>query len=262
MLLLGEKKKLSVACIEVTDTCLCKGGLCKLRASPKKASVLRNAHATAVSSNKTVSQKYELACRKHAATLGVLWQEWCAPSQAKQVGGDPVVCPRKASGQSCGVDGDSWASVPDMGELCHQPPAWPLAASSHWTWRNFKLQWTFLVSCKKGGSKTLSSSRWIATHLVNQLINCNEYPALGKPSVRPHSPMNFPQCPRLTLLGSVPSSFCYSIYRINISAILSSSAVGSILRNNNQMQIIKQRPMHSWMLFYKPICNGQRRKHN
>jgi len=49
---------------------------------------------------------------------------------------------------------------------------------------------------------------------------------------------------------------------VNIGVILSSSAAGSILRNNNQVQIKKQRPIYFWTLFYKLICNGQRRKHN
>lgn len=68
--------------------------------------------------------------------------------------------------------------------------------------------------------------------------------------------VNFPRCPHLTLLCSGFSFFYYIIYRVNISVILSSAAVGSILRNNNQVQIKKQRPIYFWSLFYKPICNG------
>lgn len=68
--------------------------------------------------------------------------------------------------------------------------------------------------------------------------------------------VNFPRCPRLTLVCNGFSFFYYLIYRASISAILSSSAVGSILRNNNQVQIKEQRPVYFWSLFYKPICNG------
>lgn len=42
--------------------------------------------------------------------------------------------------------------------------------------------------------------------------------------------------------------FNYSIYRVNISVILS-SAVGSILRNNNQVQIKKQRSIYFGVYF-------------
>lgn len=142
----------------------------------------------------------------------------------------------------CGVrfwlDISSWCD-----ELCHQSPAGTPAASSCCKRGDFSCKELFLsvrgALAMKGGSKDLSSSRWIATHLVNQLIKCNEYPALGKPSERPHNPLyrEFPTSSSFNLAVQwlFYFFFCYIIYRVNISVILSSSAVGSILRNNNQV---------------------------
>lgn len=64
--------------------------------------------------------------------------------------------------------------------------------------------------------------------------------------------VNFPHCPHLTLLCSGFSIifFCYIIYRVNISVILSSLAVGSILRNKNQVQIKKQRPIYFFCVHF------------
>lgn len=71
--------------------------------------------------------------------------------------------------------------------------------------------------------------------------------------------VNFPLRPHLTLMCSGFYFFFILFTETNLTVILSSSAVGSILRNNNQVQIKKQRHVYFWSLFYKPVCNGQRK---
>lgn len=139
------------------------------------------------------SQKQGLTCRKHTAGVRVLWQERCALNQARRVGDSPSGCPQRVSGWSCRVDEAVGPLPPGVGGLCCQSPAWPPAASSRWTQGDVSHKELPLSvrgsAWKTGGSKDLSSSRWIATHLVNQLIKCNEYSALGKPSETPPSPL-------------------------------------------------------------------------
>lgn len=193
------------------------------------------------------------------AHLHGLQGEWCTPRPSRWGtvlwGGWGGWCGR--AGVATGVVG-----------LSHRSPAWPPAPSSRWTQKDFSCKALFLSgkgsACKEGGSKDLSSSRWIATHLVNQLIKCNEYPALGKPTERPHSPLccGFPTSSSFNL--DVQCFLFFIFFDIlftetNLTVILSSSAVGSILRNNNQVQIKKQRHVYFWSLFYKPVCNGQRK---
>lgn len=104
------------------------------------------------------SQKHGLACRKHAASLHVIWQEQCAPYQAQWVRDSPSGC---VSGQSCGV-----------GEMVRPlPPAWGPCASGpqpgpqqhapgHGDFSSQELLLPASGSaCKKGGSKDLRRSR-------------------------------------------------------------------------------------------------------
>lgn len=188
----GKKKKnkrLWIACSEEIDTCACKGkeGFCRLRASPKQAYMFRNTHARAAHPIKSWSgETFHSLTETWIVMQKAHWQLMCAsagsvcPESGPAGGGQPLRLPREGERLVLQDGWDRWTSPSNTGVSSLAP-----AASSHWTRGDFNHKELFLCvtgsSCKKGGSKDLSSSRWIATHLVNQLIKCNEYPAVGKP---------------------------------------------------------------------------------
>lgn len=216
-----EKEQLWIACTEEIDTCARKGkeGLCGLRTSPKRAYMFRNTHAKAAHPIKLWrGETFHSLTETWIVMQKAHWQLMCAsagsvcPESGPAGRGQPLRLPREGEWLVPRDGWDCWTSPSGTGVSSLAP-----AVSSHWTrgW-DFNHKELFLSvmgsTCKKGGSKDLSSSRWIATHLVNQLIKCNEYPALGKPRgpTVPYT-VNFPHCPHLTLLCSGFALFllCY-----------------------------------------------------
>lgn len=128
------------------------------------------------------SESHGVAHRKHCQLMCLLWHS---------VGAQTPSCPRRVRGglhETAGPVPLAWGNLAAHLQpgLQQHPPA------RH---GDFSCKELFLSlkknACKKGGSKDLSSSRWIATHLFNQLIKYNEYAALGKPSERPQSPLHW-----------------------------------------------------------------------